>query len=324
MGSKLAVYVLFQPNGVAGSTYIALEYLRKHGFTILITSNATLSEHDRQKLAALAWTVIERPNFGYDFGAYRDSILYLHDKHVEPDHLLLMNDSTWFPLSLNSTALDHVVAVDAPFYGFIYKSENTEHHKRGVDHMESHFLSFRKPALDSTEFKTFWAHYKMSSSRNQTIQKGEKGISKAMERAGFVSQGMISHKSFLAHLDAKTNTALREILGETMYHRARERNERDQIVDAFADTDEWHAQAMAHFDWCLDCMQYFVSAAFIAVTLPELDLPFVKKTREDRFHLARKYVLDHFANDDRVEIDPIILAEVAQTVENYEPDPVRE
>lgn len=94
MGPKLAVFVVFRPKGVAASIYMTLEYLCKHGITVLITSNAALNHDDRQKFASLAWKVIERPNFGYDFGAYRDSILYLRDQGVEPDHLLLMNDST--------------------------------------------------------------------------------------------------------------------------------------------------------------------------------------------------------------------------------------
>ena len=324
MGSKVAVYVLFQPNGVADSTYIALEYLRKHGFSILIASNASLSERDRKKLAASAWTVVERPNFGYDFGAYRDSILYLRNQGIEPDHLLLMNDSTWFPLSLNSTALDHVMSVSAPFFGFVYKVENSKLSKLAGDHMESHFLSFRKPALDCIEFKDFWTHYKMSSSRRRTIQIGEKGITRAMENAGFASDGMISHKSFLAYLDNKTNSELRGILLEAVYHRTREQTERDQMVKNYADTDTWRADALAHFDRCLDCGHYFVSTAFIAVTLPELHLPFIKKAREERFHLTRKCVVNQLADDDRVEIDPIILAEITQAVVSYEPDPLRE
>lgn len=324
VGPRVAIFMLFQPNGIAASTFLTLDYLRHYGFSILIVSNAKLHDEDRAKLAGLVWRIIERPNFGYDFGAYRDSVLYLREENVHPDHLVLMNDSTWFPLSKNSDALDHVLSVETPFYGLIYKTENVIHHRRSSDHMESHFLSFRKPALESAAFKDFWTGYKMSNSRNRTIQIGEKGISRAMEQAGFTSKGMISHDSFMAHVDGKTNRELHDILQNVTYHRKRERIERDDLVRDFADTAAWRSNAMDHFQWCLDCMQYFVSTAFICVTLPEMGLPFVKKAREDRFHLARVFVLENFSTDSRVEIDPIILNEIATAVENYTLDPERQ
>jgi hypothetical protein len=317
LGPKLAVFVVFQPKGIAASSFMTLEYLHKNGFSVLVTSNAALSGADRAKLAEMAFRVIERPNFGYDFGAYRDSVLYLRDMGIAVDHLLLLNDSTWFPLSLNSKALAHVMAVDDPFYGFVYKSENIKQQTRAADHMESHFLSFRKAALDSDGFKRFWDEYRMSNSRNWTIQKGEKGISKAMAQAGFASQGMISHSGFLAHLATKTNPEVREVLREMVYDRAGDCALRDQLVEAFSDSPDWHQRAMDHFADCLNGMHYFISSAFIAVALRELNLPFIKKAHEDRFHLSRAFVIDHLSNDSRVEIDPRVLTEVNAAVANF-------
>jgi hypothetical protein len=317
LGTKLAVFVVFQPMGIVPSSLLTLEYLNKNGFSVLVTSNAALSSTDRTKLAANAFRVIERPNFGYDFGAYRDSILYLQDQEIEVQHLLLLNDSTWFPLSLNSNALEHVMEVDDPFYGFVYKSEDTKRKNRAADHMESHFLSFRKAALESEGFKEFWAHYRMSNSRNWTIQKGEKGISKAMAQAGFASQGMISHSSFLAYMAANTNRALLEVLREMVYDRVDDGSIRDQLVGTFNDSPEWRQRVLDHFAVCLNGMHYFISSAFIAVALCELNLPFIKKAYEDRFHLSRAFVIEHLLDDSRVDIDPRVLTELNAAVVNF-------
>ena len=95
---RIAVFLLYQPAGITDSTLASCRFLSECGFSVLAVSNAPVSTLDRQRLAPLLWRFMERPNFGYDFGGYRDAIHWLWRQHIEFDQLLLVNDSIWFPV----------------------------------------------------------------------------------------------------------------------------------------------------------------------------------------------------------------------------------
>jgi len=67
----------------------------------------------------VSWRVIERPNFGYDFGGYRDGILLLEAWGIAPERLLILNDSIWMPLAPNSTLIDRFEAAEGAVIGGI-------------------------------------------------------------------------------------------------------------------------------------------------------------------------------------------------------------
>ena len=83
MGNKVAIFVLFQPKGVARSLLMTCDHLIAQGYSPFILSNSPLSEADRSALLAKSAVLLERPNFGYEFGAYQDGIRLL-------DRLLLL------------------------------------------------------------------------------------------------------------------------------------------------------------------------------------------------------------------------------------------
>jgi hypothetical protein len=313
---KIATFVLFQPDGVAPSTLMTCEYLCKHDFSTLVISNARLSESDRNELALRSWKVIERPNFGYDFGAYRDGIAFVRSEGITPDHMLLMNDSTWFPLSMNSPSLSHVIEAKDPFYGLLFKSENIKIHGPARDHMESHFLSFKRAALESDAFTGFWNSYLMTSSRYATIQDGEKGITVAMSKAGFSTNGMLSHGLLLKHFETKTNAELRKILEDMVCHRESEISKNAAMLLAYDDSSEWRSAALAHFGECLESMEYFINTAFVSIAIKELGLPFLKKSKERRFELAREFVANRLADDPDFDFDPQVMAEIRASIGN--------
>ncbi len=71
-GTKLALVLCWQPRGLAGSFFNLLDHLVASGYTPFVVSNAAFSDADRQALRSRIWRAVERPNFGYDFGGYRD------------------------------------------------------------------------------------------------------------------------------------------------------------------------------------------------------------------------------------------------------------
>jgi lipopolysaccharide biosynthesis protein len=180
--ARVAVFVLFQPKGIAASTFLTLNHMAQEGWSVLVVSNTPLSDADRASLAQHSAHVIERPNTGYDFGAYREGWRWLDRNGHKPDWLILMNDSTWFPLRMEDDSLRRMVALNADLAGHIFKTEKAN--DRGHDHVEAHLLMFSPHALGHPAVRRFWAEYLMSNSKDKTIAKGEKGITDAVRSAG--------------------------------------------------------------------------------------------------------------------------------------------
>lgn len=95
---RVAVFVIFQPQGLAASIILTLRHLRQNGYSVLVVSNGPLQPEDHRILTVNSSVVMERPNAGYDFGGYRDGIRYLWKLMHDVSRLVLINDSTWFPL----------------------------------------------------------------------------------------------------------------------------------------------------------------------------------------------------------------------------------
>ena len=135
--ARVAVFVLFQPKGVAPSTFLTVDHLSAENWSVIVISNAPLSDLDRSRLAKKAAHVIERPNTGYDFGAYREGWMWLGRLGHSVDKLILMNDSSWFPLRRKDDSLRRMEAMDVDLAGHIFKTEKSE--DKGRDHVEFAF-----------------------------------------------------------------------------------------------------------------------------------------------------------------------------------------
>ena len=59
---NLAVFLIFQPNGISNSVFNTCAYLNSEGFTPVIVCNGPITEADRNALKELSYLIIERPN----------------------------------------------------------------------------------------------------------------------------------------------------------------------------------------------------------------------------------------------------------------------
>mgnify|MGYP001121682791 CR=1 FL=1 len=97
-GDRVAIYLIYPQDGLLPSHRLALDYLLENGYAPLVVSNLPLSDQDMAELQGSCWRVMERPNVGYDFGGYRDGFLSLEGDREHLKRLVLLNDSSWFPL----------------------------------------------------------------------------------------------------------------------------------------------------------------------------------------------------------------------------------
>ncbi|MCU0828632.1 MAG: rhamnan synthesis F family protein [Tabrizicola sp.] len=321
-GRKVAVFVLYQPSGLAPSVELTCRHLIDNGYAPMIVSNSPLSGPDLQRLKALSWQVVQRPNFGYDFGAYRDGIFLIWRAGLDLDALIVMNDSTWFPLRADDRTLAKFDASDAQFAGLAYKQE--QFGKGNAWHVESHFLRFGRHALRSDAFRAFWKNYAMTSDRVQTILTGEKGISRAMIGAGFHPQSCVCFASLLDWFISATSADQRRVFEEASLH-IREQAEAVQgLLDDYADTRAWRLRSIAQFSNMLASLEFFPTTTFLATSMREFGLPFVKKSNDDhyrslrhgadRFDLARQKVLQLNERGDIPVLDPAVEREIRASV----------
>ena len=211
---RVAVFVVFQPKGLARSVLLTLEHLARSRYSVVVVSNGPLRPEDRAAVARSAATVLERPNVGYDFGGYRDGIRHLWSLGHDTSRLVLMNDSTWFPLRRDDDSLERMEALDADLAGHIFKTESEE--KRAYDHMEAHLLMISRDFLRSDDFKRFWSSYRMSDERVTTIAIGEKAFSQLAIKAGRKVKSLLSREWLLSVLQGLDDRDLERVQRHTI------------------------------------------------------------------------------------------------------------
>lgn len=282
---KVAVYLVFQPRGVAESSLLTCRHLAAAGYAPLVISNATLSPADRQRLQAVSWKLVERPNFGYDFGGYRDGIWLLDHWGEKPESLILLNDSIWFPALEGDQTIAKMEAMAADFRGILKlgTGEGAVLRRGREPFLGSFFLMFSARALRSEAFARFWREYRNTSNKYKTIRRGERRLSYVMRDAGFEGASLFDRTQFdqwLSELDA---SLLRRLLDEvvtidpSMASMLKAMASAHDAADTEAQADMRHAM--------LDAIQAATRKSNIFSSAPvsmlrDFGLPFVKKARD--------------------------------------------
>ena len=316
LASRAAVFVLFQPKGIAESTFMSLDHLAQEGWSVLIISNAPLSEADRARLARNCGHVIERPNTGYDFGAYREGWRWLHRHGHQLDQLILMNDSTWFPLRMQDDSLRRMEALNVDLAGQIFKTEKTE--DKGRDHLESHLLMFSHRALAHPAIQRFWADYVMTEHKPRTILFGEKGLSQAAIQADLLVVGLLGRERMVELLTQLSDGELLDALNNLALHSDAGRKQRALWQTAAAAGQPWRDSFLTWTSVELsNSLQHLVSATFIDPATRYGGMAFLKKSVERRFQLARLALVRGIEAGTIPPMHPAVAGEVDAAIRSW-------
>ena len=299
-GPKVALFLLFQPKGLLPSTFETCRHLMSKGFSCLIVSNTALSEKDRLALAPYCFAMLERRNFGYDFGGYRDGILHLLETPESIERLLVMNDSVWFPTLANEDFLDNVLSQTTDLYGAVLAKRKR---RDGGDHVQSYAFAFSKTILQSPAFHDYWRSLPVSNNRRWTVRQCECGMTSYFRQLGFsvgarwdfndvvAAVGRLSDDDLVAllQLDARLKYNSSSVIGPPIISRGRA---------------GWRTEAEAY-------VRSREFRKFILLLHPallvEMNFPFLKKSFERRYAEHRP-IYDETLGD---RCDPIMLAEIA-------------
>ena len=136
---RIAIFLIYPVHSVEKSIVVACHHLIKCGYSPIIVSNTPLSDTEKLRLSNLTLMIIERPNFGYDFGGYRDAVKIIFENKFIPEEILFLNDSVWFPSIQDSEMLQQMQLASATYVGT---------HVWGISkHLEKREGSFRHTAF---------------------------------------------------------------------------------------------------------------------------------------------------------------------------------
>lgn len=219
--TRIAIFLIFQRGNVAPSVLATCRWLKAEGYAPFVVSNGPLTDLARDQLAAETWRILERPNFGYDFGGYRDGIQLLFRWGLSPDRLIVMNDSVWLPVAPDLMQRLEEMTRDADIVGLL-QDEKVRHATDGGQpteyrHIESYFYLFKAAAHMHPAFRAFWRDYQMTDQKRLTIKNGEIGFSRKMEMAGLRLRGFASRSAFLERIAQMDNADLFETLRYAAY-----------------------------------------------------------------------------------------------------------
>ena len=320
LGDKVAIFVLFQPKGIAQSTFFTCDHLVAQGYSPFIVANAPLSERDRAAFLTRSALLIERPNFGYDFGAYQDGIYLLGQLGYRANRLIVMNDSTWFPVWENDTSITRMEASGDGLVGHIFKTEENE--KGGQNHIESHFLIFSGETVQSDAFESFWINLESSNQRTTTIARGEKQLTQTMLVNGIAATGLLSRAATLEMLAQLAPIELRNMAEVVVPYGT----ENCAVLSDILDRWEIDATAAQDFlNWVHHSLSNTsangLSTAFVKFSMQYGRLGFVKKANDIWFHNARRDVLQMEADGLIPPLHPAVRTEMLAMVERWPSGP---
>lgn len=224
--TRVVIYLIYPKNGLLESHFRAVSHFLDHGYAPIVVSNVSLGEADRKRLLASVNHLIERPNYGYDFGGYRDGVLFLRDRLPSLERLSLMNDSVWFPVAQTQDWLPAAEALGQDVVGAVSNffvdpkrvRDCREVHgawRYDTRHPKFHYcsfaLSFGSAVLRDTRFLQFWDRLKLSDDKIATVHRGEVGLGQWVVRSGHSHGCTLDLSRLDLDLDLLDDSRLREV-----------------------------------------------------------------------------------------------------------------
>ena len=294
--AKIAIYLTFQPQGMAESTLSACRHLAGGGYAVLLVANAPIADADRERLAPHVWRFVQRVNFGYDFGGYRDGLRLIQHWQLRPTHLIVLNDSIWFPLYPDEELIARMEGSPSGFVGA----------QRYVDHLDdldertgilmSFFFLFKAALLESPEFRRFWRSYVPSSSKVLTVKRGERRFSRQLIARGQTGDGIYSPVRFLRAMAGQSAEFLAKTLDYAAYTDADLEAQGAALLAEQVHDEGWRRRVLLHLRAASERRNF--CSVFPYASIKGLAVPFLKKNRAElQLRMRRQFLRAVAAGD---------------------------
>lgn len=299
LNRQIAIFLIYQPKGVAASVLHTCRHLIGQGISPLVVANTPLSDADRTRLAQVSWRIMERPNFGYDFGGYREGFLHLHDQGIQADEVWALNDSIWYPLFSGDNLLDRLRRLNLDVASPVVARFK---HRAGQAFLHSYLMHFGRRALQSEGFLRYWRDLPMSNNKMAVVRGGEKRLAMRMQALGLTTGALWSTQDVgAAILDLPEPEFQKAVAFAAQIYKASRK--RFQGAETFANMSPDARKALVASGYFgRDFLKTYPS-----VTIGQLRAPFLKKLRQGPFAKVREAVLTLDCAD---MLDPVVRDEL--------------
>lgn len=282
------ILVVFQPTGISNDWKDTICQLSRMDIFLHILANGGLTDNDKLYLSSLSdnLNIIERVNFGLDFGAYKDAILELHKTKAPVKKITLMNDSYFFPLF--GTVKDLFDKIETRSESFIGLVENTNSDKKDDFHYGSFFLQIRQPILRNPYFFKFWKELSITNSKQETVISGELGLSQTIRDLGFSHTCIFDYDDLYSEIQELTPHILKSLMNDvivphSLEWRVLQERYKNHLIEQFCDSDNWKQYSI---EWIDHTMRPNNKTHVGAIIYPKmLGMPLLKK---DLIHIYGK------------------------------------
>jgi len=188
---RTAVYASFSPDGrIPDRDLLYLRGLREVCDNIVYAANSPLLPGEEEKLRGLASAAVCRWHGGYDFGSWRIGLRAVRERGwlaAERCHeLVFANSSCYAPVRPFPGMFRAMEKRRADFWGLTFNTQRS-----GTPHLQSFFLVFRRPVLDSGALESFFAERPARATRNEAIDRFEIQLTAHLRSRGFVPDAFV-------------------------------------------------------------------------------------------------------------------------------------
>lgn len=299
LSREIAIFIIYQPKGVAASVLCTCQHLVAKGASPLVVTNAPLNDTDRARLAEVSWRIMERPNFGYDFGGYREGFLHLLDQGIQADAVLALNDSIWFPLFADNNLLDRLRQLNLDVASPVAARFK---HRAGQTFLHSYMMRFGRRALQNEGFMRYWRELPMSNNKMAVVRGGEKRLAMRMQALGLTTGALWSTEDVAAAIVELPEPEFQKAVAfaAEIYKASRKRFEGAETFAYMQRKDRKALVASGYFG------RDFLKT-YPGVTIGQMRAPFLKKLRQGPFAKVRDAVL---TSDGANLLQPVVRDEL--------------
>ena len=177
--NKFVIFAIYEKGEIRRDIRNALEVLTELGYSVVLVNSRKLSAPARESISKIVFNYIERPNYGRDFGSYKDGINWLCKSYAgeysEASRILFLNDSVFYSRKNLDVFFNSLMETQYSVFGATINYQK-------IPHIGSFCLSVDSSILMNREFLKFWKKYRKTDLRAHTIKFGELALSKLLAR----------------------------------------------------------------------------------------------------------------------------------------------
>ncbi|QOL82240.1 rhamnan synthesis F family protein [Pseudooceanicola spongiae] len=300
---ECAVVLIYQPDGLLDSLFLTLEHLKSRGISTVLVANHCFDPSDFARLKPLCMTLIERPNLGYDFGGYREGVLWVLNNVAPVNTLFVLNDSIWFPTLPDCTLIEDARSAPEEIFGlFMYQNQFKKHRT----HIQSYFYRFSGSLLNSADFRGFWEKLPLYQNKRLVVRRFEIGLSEYFVAHGAAINAAYRPASVIEALLALPTADFRTVL---RLHLEKPSRGSDSL-NALLGGDMEDAAFRDHAREVLKSQSFVTRLVddHPLLCIQTMRMPILKKIREPEFIRQRAILRE--SPEILAELDPVIQREV--------------